>query len=88
MSRYIQFLSLSTGYIPGTVPPQFGIVRKPIEMMGSDGIYLVDGRWGDRTIHQKATEVGKLRRAVGYRICHGLTSNGWQRQSRDFLFKA
>ena len=87
MQRYIQFLSLSTGYIPGTIPPRFGTLCKPIERLGSDGIYPLDGRWSDATAHQKAQEVGRLRGAVGYRLCHGLTSSGWQQQSRDFLFK-
>ena len=87
MTKYIQFLSLSTGYIPGTIPPQFGGPCTPIETLGSDGIYPLDGRWCNATVHRKAREVGTLRKAVGYRLCHGLTSNGWTQQSKDFLLE-
>ena len=87
MTKYIQFLSLSTGYIPGTIPPQFGALCEPIEMLGSDGVYPLDGRWCSATVHRKAREVGVLRKAVGYRLCHGLTSNGWTQQSKDFLLE-
>jgi hypothetical protein len=86
MKSYIQFLTLSTGYIPGTIPPRFDDShKKPIEMLGSFGIFQVDGRWNSATVHAVAREQAKSRRAIGYKICHGLTCNGWQRESRAFL---
>lgn len=45
MKVYCQFLQLSTGYIPDTIPPQFSEdYKKPIDMLGSDGVYILDGR--------------------------------------------
>ena len=86
MKSYIQFLTLSTGYVPGSIPPRFDDShKKPIELLGSSGIFQVDGRWNSETIHAVAREQAKSRRAIGYKICHGLTCNGWQRESRAFL---
>jgi hypothetical protein len=86
MKSYIQFLTLSTGYVPGSIPPRFDdSFKKPIEMLGSDGVFQVDGRWNSATIHTVAREQSKNRRAIGYKLCHGLTCNGWQRESRAFL---
>lgn len=86
MKSYIQFLTLSTGYVPGSIPPRFDdSLKKPIEMLGSDGVFKVDGRWNSATVHTVAREQAKSRRAIGYKICHGLTCNGWQRESRAFL---
>jgi hypothetical protein len=86
MKSYIQFLTLSTGYVSGSIPPRFDDShKKPIEMLGSDGVFQVDGRWNSATVHAVALEQSKKRRAIGYKICHGLTCNGWQRESRAFL---
>jgi hypothetical protein len=86
MKSYIQFLTLSTGYVPGSIPPRFDDShKKPIELIGSNGIFQVDGRWNSETIHAVAREQAKSRRAIGYKICHGLTCNGWQRESRAFI---
>jgi hypothetical protein len=86
MKSYIQFLTLSTGYVPGSMPPRFDDSRKkPIEMLGSDGIFQVDGRWNSGTVHAVALEQAKKRRAIGYKLCHGLTCNGWMKESRAFL---
>ena len=42
---YVQFLQNSTGYISGTIPPQFSHEHvKPIPLCGSDGGYKPDGR--------------------------------------------
>lgn len=86
MKSYIQFLTLSTGYVPGSIPPRFDdSFKKPIEMLGSDGVFQVDGRWNSVTVHTVAREQAKNRRAIGYKLCHGLTCNGWQSESRVFL---
>jgi hypothetical protein len=45
MKHYIQFKTLSTGYIQGSIPPQFTKENvKPIDKLGSDGIYCLDNR--------------------------------------------
>lgn len=40
---YAQFYQLSTGYIPGTIPPQFG-EKKIIEATGDRSIVIIGGR--------------------------------------------
>ena len=45
MKYYIQFKTLSTGYVEGTIPPIFKDEnKKPIDLCGSDGVYILDGR--------------------------------------------
>ena len=45
MRHYIQFKSLSTGYIQGSIPPKFSKENiKAINSLGSDGIYYLDNR--------------------------------------------
>ena len=69
MKTFIQFYSLSTGYIQGTIPPKFDKAHaKPIEAMGSDGVLLVDGRWSKSTQHEKAREYAKARGFIGYTL--------------------
>lgn len=42
---YVQFYQKSTGYISGSIPPRFSDANiKPIEMCGSDSVYILDGR--------------------------------------------
>ena len=42
---YAQFKVLSTGYIDGSIPPQFSDDhKKPIDLLGSDGVAVLDGR--------------------------------------------
>jgi hypothetical protein len=45
MKVYCQFLQLSTGYVANTIPPQFSEDnKKPIDILGSDGRFILDGR--------------------------------------------
>lgn len=45
MKVYCQFKVLSTGYVPNSIPPQFKEdFKKPIDMLGSDSVYILDGR--------------------------------------------
>lgn len=45
MKYYVQFLTLSTGYVQGSIPPVFKDEnKKPVEMLGSDGVRILDGR--------------------------------------------
>ena len=45
MKRFAQLFVNSTGYIPGTCPPQYDekLIR-PIERLGSDGVIPLDAR--------------------------------------------
>lgn len=73
MKTFIQFYSLSTGYIQGTIPPKFDKAhQKPIEALGSDGVLIVDGRWSKSTQHEKAREYAKARGFIGYTLGHRL----------------
>ena len=73
MKTFIQFYRLSTGYIPGTIPPKFDKAHaKPIEALGSDGVLFVDGRWSKSTQHEKAREYAKARGFIGYTLGHRL----------------
>lgn len=49
MKAYCQFFHESTGYVPGSIPPRFDDKYiKPIEMIGSDGVFILDAR---RSLH-------------------------------------
>jgi len=44
--KYIRFKVLSTGYIPNSIPPRFSDEYiRPIDLLGSDGVCHLDGRW-------------------------------------------
>ena len=58
MKHYIQFMTLSTGYIQGTVPPQFSDEnKKPIDLLGSDGIVYLDNRLSLNNMIEKGFNV-------------------------------
>lgn len=45
MKIYCQFLVMSTGYVSGSIPPRFEESNKvPIDLLGSDGIFILDAR--------------------------------------------
>lgn len=70
--KYIQFYRLSTGYIEGTVPPQFDKnAIKSIEACGSDGVMKVDGKFGPATIRTMAESVCQNRKFVGWQLMQG-----------------
>jgi hypothetical protein len=72
--KYVQLYHNSTGYIAGSVPPRFSPDHvKPIELLGSDGILLLDGRYGlDRMIFEADNRAEKMKRIhpdiIGYEI--------------------
>lgn len=72
MKTYIQFYTMSTGYIEGTIPPKFG---KPvaIEAAGDRGIIRVDGRLSQVKIAAIALQECKVRGFVGYKILKGVS---------------
>ena len=72
MKVYCQFKVLSTGYISGTIPPQYNEDnKKPIDMLGSEGVYILDGRNSLSTlISDSILRKDKMRRTdiVGFEI--------------------
>lgn len=70
MKHYIQFKTLSTGYIEGTIPPQFSKDHvKPIDALGSDGIYYLDNRLKLSNMINKGIDLCKQRNnKVGFSI--------------------
>lgn len=53
MRYWVQFLHESTGYIAGTIPPQFG---KPelIDACGGSAVFILDGRNSAETMRRDA----------------------------------
>ena len=74
MKVYVQFYHASTGYIEGSIPPRFSESnKKPIELCGSDGVFVLDGRKNIATMKddandrvQKINKFGK--QITGYKI--------------------
>lgn len=68
--RFAQFWTMSTGYIPGTIPPQFG-TPSPIEACGGDSVFILDGRLSLHNASALAAEVAKERGYIGFSIHQG-----------------
>lgn len=70
MKHYIQFKALSTGYIIGTIPPQFSNDNiKPINRLGSDGIYYLDNRLSLDSMVNKGIDLCEQRsNTIGFSI--------------------
>ena len=67
-----QFFHLSTGYIAGTLPPEFGEPQL-IEACGSGAVFVLDGRNAWHTQHEHAKEVCKRRKYLAYQLYKGET---------------
>ena len=67
---------MSTGYINGTIPPQFSEDnKKPIEGCGSDSVMLLDNRNSTNTMYYKClSELKKRSKFIGFKIvkCNSL----------------
>lgn len=72
--RFAQFFTMSTGYIPGTIPPEFG-TPSPIEACGSNAVLIIDGRLSLHNARQIAAKAAKERGYVGYAIHQGESFN-------------
>ena len=74
MRYWVQFLQESTGYIAGTIPPQFG-AKTLIDATGTDGVYILDGRNSEQTMHRdakrKAARMEHFKKYPAYVICKG-----------------
>lgn len=68
--RYVQFFALSTGYIKGTIPPQFG-EKKPIEACGDRSVVILDMRRKIENDIPQIEEMCKQRGYIGYSIREG-----------------
>ena len=81
MKVYCQFKTLSTGYIEKSMPPKFdNAYKKPTDMLGSDGVFILDGRNNLDTMindcEQRANKM--LKKPIGYEIIKAdrFTDNG------------
>jgi hypothetical protein len=81
--KYVQFYKLSTGYIEGTIPPQFREdAKKPIEAIGSNGVCVIDGRLNLHNALRIARRVCNERGFMGYSLHVGRSfgdSRVWQK---------
>jgi len=73
MKIYCQFKHLSTGYIEGTIPPQFSKMHvKPIDLLGSDGVMILDARKNIQNLitdcHERMSQLSKANYIVGFVI--------------------
>ena len=72
MKLYCQFKILSTGYISGTIPPQFSENnKKPIYLLGSNGVYILDARKSIHTlVNDCIARKDKMKRSdiIGFEI--------------------
>ena len=70
--RYVQFFTLSTGYIAGTIPPKFDRSnRELIPSCGSDAVMRMDKRQGLGTAFVIAANECKRRGYLGFQIMEG-----------------
>lgn len=69
---YAQFYQLSTGCVPGTIPPRFDAAhRAPIEATGDRSVVVIDGRLSVDNMAQIAARECAKRGYVGWRIFKG-----------------
>lgn len=73
MKRYCQFLVMSTGYVEGTIPPEFKEeYKQPIDMVGTDGVFKLDARiWIHGQINdcfQRYHQLKNVHEIVGFKI--------------------
>lgn len=72
MLIHAQFYQLSTGYIPGSIPPQYDDShKKPIEACGDRAVIILDGRNNSQTWHAIARAECKKRGYIGYVLRRG-----------------
>lgn len=71
---FAQFYYLSTGYIPGSIPPRFDDAYKtPIEACGDRAVIVLDARHSNTTNDAIARAECEKRGYVGYQIFRGET---------------
>jgi hypothetical protein len=71
---FAQFYQLSTGYVPGSVPPRFDDAYKmPIEACGDRAVIVLDARHSNATNDNIARNECEKRGYIGYQIFRGET---------------
>lgn len=69
---YAQFFHIGTGFVPGSIPPQFDdAYKRPIEACGDRSVVVIDARLSAETIASIARAECVKRGYVGYRIFKG-----------------
>lgn len=71
---FAQFYHLSTGYVPGSIPPRFDDAYKlPIEACGDRAVIVLDARRSNATNDNIARAECEKRGYIGYQIFRGET---------------
>lgn len=69
---YIQFFNLSTGYVPGSVPPRFDDAYKTLQpACGDRAVIRVDGRTTAANVAWLAVGECTARGFAGYQVMRG-----------------
>ena len=71
---YAQFYNLSTGYVEGTIPPQFGEPQL-IEASGDRAVIILDARYNKATNEEISAKECAKRGYKAWRIFRGETFN-------------
>lgn len=74
MKYWVQYLQLDTGYVPGTIPPQFR--RQGLtDACGDTAVIVLDGRNSQETMREdalrQAQRLAHWKRYPAYVICQG-----------------
>lgn len=69
--RYAQFFHASTGYVTGSTPPRFDGERDLIPACGSDGVFYIDGRYGEARAASEARAACERRGFAGFTLNAG-----------------
>lgn len=69
---FAQFYHLSTGYVPGSIPPRFDdAYKRPIEACGDRAVIVLDERHSNTTNDIIARKECEKRGYIGYQIFRG-----------------
>ena len=66
--KFATFYKLSTGYVVGSIPPRFDGEKKPVPALGSDGVAIFDGRFGNTRCADLARDICRKRGFIGFQI--------------------
>ena len=66
--KWAVFFDESTGYVEGSLPPRFDGPKKLIEVCGSDGVAVFDGRYGIERMAAEALTICRKRGFKGFSL--------------------
>lgn len=69
--QFATFFKPSTGYVAGSIPPRFDGEVVPVEALGSDGVAIIDGRFGLSRCAAEARAICRRRGYIGFTISRG-----------------